>query len=196
MNTTQQIVIYIIQAAASFYLLVVMVRFLLQLCRANFYNPVSQFIVKATILPLSVLQKVIPSFKNVNFACLGLALVVQILAIEASALVINGQLLPVVLTLVWAFVGIASLLLNIYFYGLLIAIVLSWVAPNSHQPAIALLWQLMDPVMKPFRQLLPPLGGLDLSPILIFLLLNVLRIFIHNTATGLGIAGAIVPGIM
>lgn len=196
MSTVTEISIYLIQAIANLYLLIVLIRLMLQLAKANFYNPVSQFVVKATALPLTPLQKIFPPFKNFNSACLALALLVQLMAIQASALVYNGTLVPIVMSLSWALLGIASLMLNIYFYGLFIVIILSWVAPQSHHPAIALLWQLMEPVMAPFRKLIPPLGGLDLSPIVLFLLINVLRIFVRNLAGATQLIPLFVPGIM
>ncbi len=87
------------------------------------------------------------------------------------------------------------MLINIYIYGLLAAIILSWVAPHNPHPAIGLLWQLMEPVLAPFRRLLPAMGGLDLSPILVFLVLNVLRIFISHAASAAQLPTWAVPGI-
>lgn len=196
MNTFSEIGIYLIQATVSLYLLIVLLRFLLQLCRANFFNPVSQFVVKATAPPLAPLQKIFPAFNTFNSAALALALLLQILAIQGSMLIYSGNLLPVTLLLAWSAIGIGSMLINIYLYGLLIAIVLSWIAPQSQHPAIALIWQLADPVMSPFRKILPPMGGLDFSPILILLLLNVLRIVITNLAQATHLPPLIVPGIM
>ena len=196
MSTFTEISIYLIQALASFYLLIILLRFLLQVCKANFYNPISQFIVKATAKPITPLQKVFPAFSNFNTASLVLAMMVQIVAIQGSAMVYNGQLLPVLSLLTWSALGMVTMLLNIYFYGLLIVIVLSWVAPQSRHPAVALMWQLRDPVMTPFRKLLPSLGGLDLSPILMFMLLNVLRIFVRNVAISAQLPPLFVPGVM
>lgn len=196
MSTFTEIAIYLIQAVANFYLLLVLLRFLLQICKANFYNPISQFVVKATAVPMTPLQKIFPAFNNINSACIVLAIIVQLAAILGSALVYNGTLVPIATLLTWALLGIATLLLNIYFYGLLIAIVLSWIAPQNHHPAIALLWQLIEPVMAPFRKLIPSLGGIDLSPILVFMLLNVLRIFIRSLAVSASLPPLFVPGIM
>ena len=196
MSAFTEISIYLIQAVANFYLLFVLLRFLLQICKANFYNPISQFVVKVTAAPIAALQKVFPPFNNFNSACVALAVIVQVLAIEASAFIYNGSLVPIPSLLSWSLLGIATLLLNIYFYGLLIIIVLSWVAPQSRHPAIALLSQLMEPIMTPFRKLIPPLGGLDLSPILMFMLLNVLRILVRNLAHSAQLYPLFVPGIM
>ena len=195
MNAMTEVSIYLIQALSSLYLLIVLLRFLLQLCKANFYNPVSQFIVKATQLPLAPLRKVIPPLNNIDFASLLAALVIQLAAMELTLLVAGGGLIPLLTALVWALIGIASMLLNIFFYGLFAAIIVSWILPQSHHPAIALIWQLMEPVMAPFRKILPDMGGIDLSPILMFLLINVLRIVVGNFAETTHLPPGLVLGI-
>jgi YggT family protein len=196
MTTFTEISIYVIQALANIYLLILLLRLLLQLCKANFYNPVSQFVVKATNLPMVPMAKILPAFKNFNMAIFALAILFQMVTIQASVTIYNGTFVPPLSLLIWSLLGMAAMLLNIYFYGLLIVIVLSWVAPQSHHPAISLLWQLMDPVMTPFRKIIPPLGGLDLSPILLFLILNVLRIMVRNIGITTHLPALFVPGIM
>lgn len=195
MNSVTEVSIYLIQALSSLYLGIVLLRFLLQLCQANFYNPVSQFIVKATQLPLAPIRKAIPPFKNIDFASLIVALLIQIVAMELSLQIAGGGFIPLLTAVLWGAIGIASMLLNIFFYGLFAAIIVSWVMPHSHHPAIALIWQLMEPVMAPVRKLLPSMGGIDLSPIFIFLLINVLRIVIGNFATATHLHPGLVPGI-
>lgn len=173
---------FLIQSLASIYLVIILLRFLLQLSRADFYNPVSQFAHKATVVFLGPMRRLFPCYRNIDIACLILALLVQWLAIQLSIFLDGYSLLNVFYILWWGALGILSMLINFYLYGLLAAIILSWVAPHNPHPAIMLLWQLMEPVMAPFRRIVPSLGGLDLSPILIFLILNVLRIFLTHIA--------------
>jgi YggT family protein len=90
---------------------------------------------------------------------------------------------------------VAGLLLNVYFFALLAMIILSWVAPGSNHPAIYLLHQLTEPVMAPFRNALPPMGGLDFSPILVFILINVLQIALRHLAAGAGMPAGLVIGL-
>lgn len=186
---------FLIQSLASIYLVILMLRFLLQLSQADFYNPVSQFAHKATAFALVPLRKVCPSWGRVEFSCLVLALVLQWLAIQLTASLNGYPLINVFYVLLWGLLGIASLVINFYTYGLLAAIILSWVAPQNNHPVVALLWQLMEPVMAPFRKLVPSLGGLDLSPIIIFILLNLLRIFVVNAANAASLPAWAVPGI-
>ena len=178
MGTFAEISRYLVQTAFGVLLFAVLLRLLLQLARADFYNPISQFIVKVTSPLLRPLRRIIPPLGRLDSASLVLALAIQCIAT----------------LVVLALLGILSLLLNIYFFGILLLIVFSWIAPQSHHPGIALLYQLTEPVMAPVRRLLPPLGGLDLSPILVFVIINVLEILLRGLAQGVGLPRGVVLG--
>ncbi|MEH6617502.1 MAG: YggT family protein [Porticoccus sp.] len=195
MNTFTQAGTFLIQSLGSFYLSIVLLRFLLQWVKADFYNPISRFLVKATHLPSKPLRKLLPTFGSFDMASLVLALLVQWLAIQLTASINGAGLINILLVLSWGAVGVASLLLNLYLYGLLVIIIVSWVAPQSHHPVLLLLNQLLAPVMEPFRRIIPPLGGLDLSPIFMFLVIQMLQIFVHGIAGYLQLPAPIVPGI-
>ena len=102
----------------------------------------------------------------------------------------GAMLAPLPLLLVGV-LGLASYLLKIYFFALLAMIVLSWIAPGGNHPALYLLHQITEPVMAPFRKVLPAMGGLDFSPILVFIIINVLQIVLRNLAFSLGILGLV-----
>lgn len=182
MTTLAQAGIYIIQTLGSLYLLVVLLRFLLQIARADFYNPVSQAIVKLTNPPLIPLRKIIPGIGGIDLASLVLALVVEIVVIELVHLLIFGAFAAPIRAIAWAALVCVDIALNIFFWGLLVSIIFSWVAPYSRHPALLLLHQLMEPVLSPFRRLLPSMGGLDITPIFAFLAINVLRMFAEGMA--------------
>lgn len=195
MTAVNEILVYLIQTALSLFLLAVLLRFLLQLVRADFYNPISQFLVKITNPLVLPLRKVIPGLGGLDLASVLLALLLQMAGI-VLILLINGVGLPNFLLLViWSFLGILGLLVNIYFFALLAMIILSWVAPGSKNPAIYLLFQITEPVMAPFRKALPAMGGLDFSPILVFILINVIQIALRHMAAGVGLHPALVIGI-
>lgn len=179
--------IYIVQTLGSLYLLIVLLRFILQLVRADFYNPISQFIVRATQPILRPLRRVIPGFAGIDFASLVLALIVQ-LVVMAIIIKLMGYALPAILQLlVWSLVGITALFLKIFFFALIISVILSWVAPHSHNPAAVLVYQLCEPVLAPIRRFLPSMGGLDLSPIFAFIALNLLdMLVVTNLAVATG----------
>lgn len=195
MNAANEIFIYLLQTVLSLYLVAMLLRFLLQLVRADFYNPISQFLVKITNPLVVPLRRVIPGVGGIDMASLVLALLLQLAGI-AALLVVNGLPLPgLLLLLVWSFLGLIGLLVNIYFFAILAMIILSWVAAGSRHPAIYLLYQLTEPVMAPFRKALPAMGGLDFSPILVFVLINVIQIALRHMAAGVGLHPALVIGI-
>ena len=171
--------IFVIQTLGSLYLLIVLLRFILQLVRANFYNPLCQFIVKATQPLLKPLRRVIPSLFGLDMSSLVLALLLQIL-LFVVILMLNGYQAFTVLLLPWGLIGIFSLFLKIIFWTMIISVILSWVAPGSHNPGAELVNQICEPALAPFRRLLPNLGGLDISPILAFMVLKLLDMLVIN----------------
>jgi YggT family protein len=166
--------IFIIKTLGSLYLLIVLMRFILQLVRANFYNPLCQFIVKATQPLLKPLRRVIPSMFGLDMSSLVLALIIQMLLI-AVILFLKGFLVDWVLLIPWALIALFSLFLNIIFYAMIISVILSWVAPGSHNPGAELVAQITEPVLAPFRRIIPNLGGLDISPIFAFIAIQLLQ---------------------
>jgi YggT family protein len=195
MTALNEIFGYLIQTLLSLYLLAMLLRFLLQLARADFYNPICRFLVKVTNPLVIPLRRIIPGFAGLDLASLVLALLLQLAGIVAL-LLINGLGLPnILLLLAWSALGVVSLLVNIYFFALLAMIILSWIAPGSRHPAIYLLFQITEPVMAPFRKVLPAMGGMDFSPILVFILINVIQIALRHMAAGIGLHPALVIGL-
>jgi len=166
--------IFIIQTLGSLYLLIVLMRFILQLVRANFYNPLCQFVVKATQPLLKPLRRVIPSLFGLDMSSLVLALLLQIL-LFVVILMLSGYQAFTVLLLPWGLIGIFSLFLKIIFWSMIISVILSWVAPGSRSPGAELVAQITEPVLAPFRRLIPNLGGLDISPIFAFIAIQLLQ---------------------
>ncbi|MEE4144157.1 MAG: YggT family protein [Halieaceae bacterium] len=195
MSAINEILGYLVQTFLSLYLAAMLLRFLLQLVRADFYNPISQFLVKVTNPLVIPLRRVIPGLGGLDLASLLLAVLLQLAGIILM-LVINGIGLPGIFTLlVWSVLGVLGLLVNIYFFALLGMIILSWVAAGSRHPAIYLLYQITEPVMAPFRKVLPAMGGLDFSPILVFILINIIQIALRHMAQAAGLHPALVIGI-
>ncbi len=180
---------YLINTIMSLYLIVVLLRLLLQVARADFYNPISQFVVRATDPLVRPLRRVIPGFGGLDLATLVLALIIQFIIINLLYLLLGGVMPHPVNALVWSLIGIAATIVKIYFFSILVAIIFSWIAPGSNHPALALLNQINEPVMAPVRKILPPMGGLDLSPILVFILINVFTILLNHAAIATGLPG-------
>jgi YggT family protein len=172
--------IYVLQTLGSLYLLIVLLRFVLQLVRADFYNPLSQFAVRATQPLLRPLRRIIPSLFGLDMSSLILAIVIQMAIMALTLLLAYGTTGNPVQLLIWAIIGVTALFLNIFFFAMIISVILSWVAPASHNPGAELVNQICEPVLAPFRRILPSLGGLDISPILAFMVLKLLDMLVIN----------------
>jgi YggT family protein len=195
MSALTEIASYLAQTVLTLALIAVLLRFLLQVVRADFYNPISQFVVRLTNPLVLPVRRIVPGLGGLDLSCLLLALLLQLAAI-VLLLVLNGASLPnPVLLLAWSALGLVGLVVNIYFFALLAMIIASWVAPASRHPALLLLFQLTEPVMAPFRRMLPNMGGLDFSPILVFILINIIKIALRHMAAGIALHPALVIGI-
>jgi YggT family protein len=195
MGAMNEIVVYLLRTGLGLYLLLVMLRFVMQLANADFYNPISQFVFKATQPLVGPLQRFLRPFARFDSASLTLAIALQAAGIML-VLALNNIASPNPITLfLWSAIGILGLLLKIYFFALLASIILSWISPGGSNPAVYLLYQITEPVMAPVRKLLPPMGGLDFSPILVFIGINVLEIVVRNLAASVGLYPALVMGL-
>ncbi|MES9945525.1 MAG: YggT family protein [Candidatus Thiodiazotropha sp.] len=170
-------VVFLVQILFGLYILAVLLRFLLQLVRADFYNPITQFLVKATNPPLKVFRRLIPGFGGIDISSIVLAWLLK--AIELFIIVsLTGTTINLLAPFVWAIPELVELLINIYLFGILIQVILSWVNPGSYNPATALLYSLTGPVMRPAQKILPPMGGIDLSPMLVMIGLILLKMLL------------------
>jgi YggT family protein len=169
--------IFLIEISIGLYILAVMLRFLLQWVHADFYNPLSQFIVRITNPLLKPLRRIIPGFGGIDWA--SIILVLLLIAIKLLLVfAVRGRLLPLAALAPLTLAELISLFLGIFTFTILIQVIISWVAPNQYNPAVVLLHQLNEPLLRPMRRLLPPLGGLDLSPMLALVLIQLSKMLL------------------
>ena len=187
----------IINTIFDLYILLVLLRFLLQMFRADFYNPVSQFIVKLTTPPLRLLRRFIPSVAGQDAASIVLCLVLiyakfmvmRLLSIPAVH--IGGVMAPIGAVsygglLVYCIADLVALSLTVFLVAIIIQVIISWVSPGHYNPVIGLVNRIAEPVLRPVRKFLPPIGGLDLSPLFASLLLLVAKMLIVPPIIHLG----------
>lgn len=177
--------VFLIRTLFGLFILVVMLRFLLGLVRADFYNPVSQFLVKVTNPVLVPLRRIIPGLGGIDVAAVLLLVGLQVLELVLVVLVSGGGLQWPGL-LVVSVAELIDLLLKIFLFGILIQVLLSWVNPGAYNPVSALLYQLNEPLLAPARRVLPPISGIDLSPILVMVGLQLLSILLVSPLRDLG----------
>lgn len=184
------LILYVLNTAISVIVALVCLRFLLQLARANFYNPISQG-VNRIIAPLSAPFNGFPTVGTFNTGILVSAIVLQALGASICMFLLGG--LPGIGQLIiWSILSVFGVIINLVFYALLGMIILSWLAPGASHPGAELLYQLSEPFLSPFRRIVPDLGGLDLSPILLFVVINILEaIVIRGPSRSMGLSSTV-----
>ena len=187
----------IINTLFDLYILLVLLRFLLQAFRADFYNPVSQFIVKATTPPLRFFRRFIPSVSGQDIASIVLCLTLIYLKfmllrlLDIPGVPIANVTAPIggvsyLGLLIYAFADLLALTLTVFLIAVIIQVVISWISPGQHNPVIGLVHSLAEPALKPFRKFLPSLGGLDLSPLFATLGILVIKMLVVPPIVYLG----------
>ncbi len=166
--------IFLIQTAAGIYLYLLLLRFLMQVARADYYNPICQTIVKLTTPAVKPFKMFLPRIGRVDLAILAAALGVQIIAIMLMIWLADIYVFQPIY-IAWAALSLAAKIIDIYFFALIVTVIASWIAPQSNHPVLALVHQIIEPICAPARRLLPPMGGLDFSIILVFVTLIVIN---------------------
>lgn len=164
--------LFLVTTLFDLVLWIYLLRILLQLCRADFYNPISQAIFKATRFPTDWLRPYLPSVRNVNLAA---ALALAVLAVVYIYVVTSmlGFSINAGSALWYASLKLVGLTINLYTLTLFVQAIMSWLGPGVNNPASNILWSLNEPLLRPVRRILPTMGGLDLAPLVVILLLQV-----------------------
>ena len=155
--------IFLVKTLFGLYIAIVMIRFLLQWARADFYNPISQFVVKVTSPVLRPIRKVVPGYGGLDLSALVLAWLLKAAELALLSMLLGLGRNPLA-ALIWAIPALVGLMISIFLFGILIRVILSWVNPDPYNPAVALLNRITDPIMVPAQRLIPPISGIDLSP--------------------------------
>ena len=165
--------LFLVDTILGIYILLVLLRFLLQLARADFYNPISQFIVRVTNPPLVRLRRFIPGLLGIDLAALALLIAMEVLRISLSALLLGH--IP-------EFAGLSFSVRRSrqarriyrhfqYLYPSIIKLARSRAsAPNRTAGSFT------DPMLRPIQRILPATGGIDLSPLILFILMMLLLV--------------------
>jgi len=164
--------VYMISVLFGLYILAVMLRFLLQYVRADFYNPVSQFLVTVTNPALRPLRRWIPGFGGIDWPSIVLLIVLQGVELCLIALFKTGGIPAITGLLVLVTAHLLKLMVWIYFVVIIVQVIISWINPGAYSPFTVLMYQLTNPVIGPVRRIIPPAGGIDWSPLIILIGLN------------------------
>lgn len=179
MQALQNVGVFLVETLFSLYIGAVLIRFLLAWSRANFYNPLSQFLVKITNPVLVPLRRMIPAMGKLDTAAIVLAL--GLMVIKVFLLVgLKGSSISLLVVLVYSVVELLRTVIHIYIFALIIQAVLSWVGNSYGNPLADILHSLTDPILRPIRNVVPTIGMVDLSPMVAILLLYVVLIVLQS----------------
>lgn len=186
MGPLQQASLFLIQTIMGMYLLIVLLRLVLQYLRVDFYNPFTQFILKATNPLVIPLRRVIPGYWGIDMATVVVLVCLTLVKLILTMLISAGTFPSVGGLLIWTVGSLTDLTLTLYFYAIFLVVILSWVAPRSHSPMTNVLYSLTEPLMRPARRYIPPISGFDISPIAVIIILQLLTILIANPLIKMG----------
>ena len=164
----------LIETIVGLYLIAVILRFLFQLLRVDFRNPLVQAVIIVTNPPLRLLRKFVPGLYGIDLTVVVLIVLVGLIKL-ALPLLVAGYSFRWGGALVLSMVYSMDTITWVFLIAILARVVLSWVAPRSHHPAAHIVAELSEPLLAPFRRLLPPFGGLDFSPIVALLALRMVQ---------------------
>ena len=171
--------LFLVDTVLGIYILIVLLRFLFQLVRVDFYNPLSQFIVKASNPPLARLHQLIPSLWGIDLGAIVLLLILEGLRLTLTTLML-GHTPRVSGVLILSIGELLKLAVYVVVFSIFVRALLSWVSTGAHNPMARLLGSFTEPLLAPARRLLPTTGGLDLSPIIVFLgLMLILKLVVQ-----------------
>ena len=162
--------LFLVDTVLGLYILIVLLRFLFQLTGVDFYNPISQFIVKTSNPPLRRLRRVVPGLWGIDFAAVVLLIVLEGARIGVTALLI-GRTPQLAGVLVLSIAELLKLAVYVMVFSIFIRALLSWISTGRSHPMLQLLYSFTEPLMAPARRILPTTSGLDISPIIVFIVL-------------------------
>lgn len=169
--------IYLISTLTDLYVTAILLRLLLQWVRADFYNPLSQFLVKITNPVLVPARRLVPSIGKLDTASVVVMLLLELLQLVLINLIGKTEF-GFQFLLLFAVQKLLVALLLTYFVLIIARVIISWVANQSRHPLIPLVYQLTDPILRPISKMLPPMGGIDLSPLFALIALRALLLLL------------------
>ncbi len=187
MSPLMQAGLFLMDTAFSFFIVVLLLRILLQWVRADFYNPISQATIKISNFLVLPLRRLIPGYFGLDWASILLLMILAFLkeglliAIQTGVWVNNGGLLLLALA------DILSLVFYIYLFATLIIAVMSWLKPNHYNPVVQIASQLIAPPLTLVRRVIPPLAGFDFSPMVLVILLILFNMLVVQVLAQQGI---------
>ena len=168
---------FLIRVLSHLYLLLFLLRFIMHWIRADFYNPLAQFVVRATNLLVVPARRVSPATSVIDLPTLAVLIIVETIA---TWLLLSVASVPWTWDVFASYVlfRLVNLALSLYTWTILVYVILSWVSPGGYHPLTMMLSELNQPILGRIRRILPPISGLDLSPLLAVILIQTISVAI------------------
>ncbi len=179
--------LFLLQVVFNLYIIIIIIRMLLQFSNANYHNPVSQFFVKLTKPVANPLRRILPVYKDVDLALLAILIVLSMIQVWIVMWVKSFLTFHVLAIFILGIANIFDQTLNIYFYAILAAAILSWLNTAYSHPVVEILYCLTEPIMRPFRRIIPTIANIDFSPIVVLIVLKLVTIIFVHSLQNLGI---------
>jgi YggT family protein len=178
--------VLLIHIAFDSYIVILLLRLMLQKLQANWYNPVSQFLVQLTEKPLKPLRRFIPGFHGYDLSIVAFAVILQIIEIFLLVL-LQFSAFPHLLGLLIATIGeLLSKCVYIYIYAIIINAIASWIPPMQGQPATQIVYLITEPLLFYARRIIPVVAGIDLSPMIVLVVLTLINLLIVGPILTMG----------
>jgi YggT family protein len=174
-----QALYFIVKTLTHLYILLLLLRFWLPWLHADFRNPIAQGILRFTSPLIIPVRRLLPSVGRVDTATILVTFVLQFLTVFGLLALFERTAAPMLIVLT-SVLELAIQSFNLFFFAIIVKIVLSWVAPHTYNPITALVSTIAEPVLKPFRRIIPSVGGLDISPLFAIILLQASVIFLQS----------------
>ncbi|MBS0286570.1 MAG: YggT family protein [Proteobacteria bacterium] len=177
---------FLVHSLFDIYIFILLLRFVLQYLRVDYYNPFTQFIVKATSPVIVPLRRMIPGFWGIDIATLVVIIALTSLKVSLVMFISLHKFPSPFGMALWSLGEIFNLTINLFFYSILLSVILSWVAPLTQSPIAPIVYKLTEPLMRPVRRIIPSIGGFDITPIPVMIGLQLLKILIADPLTHTG----------
>ena len=192
LSSLQEAALFLVEVSFEFYIMMLVLRLVLHLIGADYYHPLCQFVAKLTRPVIAPMQRFFPIVKNIDLSVVALIIVLEMLKVSLVFLIKGEAIHHTFGLLVYAFGDFLDQIVTIYFYGILLQIIMSWVRP-SYNPMIDILYRITNPLMHPVQRILPPVGGIDISPIPVMLGLKLFEIMVTYPMIRVGQGLALMP---
>lgn len=186
MSAIEQAGIFLISILFDFYLFILILRFILQYLRVDYYNPLVQFMVKLTDPIILPVRRYIPGYWGLDMASVAIILILSLLKIAIIGSMTLGHFPGFFGWFIWMLGDVSLLILKLLFYALLLNILISWIAPRQHTPLSFIVYRLTEPLLQPFRRFIPPIAGFDITPIPVMIVLQLIIMLIADPLISVG----------